>query len=432
MIIDKINFLESIINKILKNIYSYIFFLYLSLIIGFILNENAVGGAISDFAEFWRKSIEFSNNFNDTIKNYHLSGHRQSPVFLIWQSLFIKLGIYQTFYRLINLHLCLLLIFFFYKTLKLVFIKVENNKLLFFSSLIFLSPSFRSAAIWPDSYLYGILFLTLSIYFYIKFEISHKNKITYVLINIIFLAISSYITPNFAFFSIFFFYKFISYYKFTLNSLLISLINLLLALPAFYFLFVLKINFLIPTGSSYVGVDIISIQNLSNKILIITTIIFFHFLSFGYFFFEKIKKEFELKKNILRIVIIIILTLTFYIKFDYKTIHDNLGGGGVFLKISYKFNSEFFFIIISILSLFFLDQILKKNFNVNNIILFLLLFLFQPQTTTYHNYFEPLIMILIPLLFQFKMNNFFSNKINLIILIITNLLFLLANIVNNF
>jgi len=142
VIIDKVNFLESIINKILKNIYYYIFFLYLSLIIGFVFNENTVGGAISDFAEFWRKSGEFSNNLKDTIKTYHLSGHRHSPIFLIWQSFFIKLGINETLYRFINLHLCLILIFFFYKTLKLIFIKVENNKLLFFSSLIFLSPSF--------------------------------------------------------------------------------------------------------------------------------------------------------------------------------------------------------------------------------------------------------------------------------------------------
>lgn len=432
MIIDKVNFLESIINKILKNIYYYIFFLYLSLIIGFVFNENTVGGAISDFAEFWRKSGEFSNNLKDTIKTYHLSGHRHSPIFLIWQSFFIKLGINETLYRFINLHLCLILIFFFYKTLKLIFIKVENNKLLFFSSLIFLSPSFRSSAIWPDSYIYSILFLTLSIYSYIKFKITNKRKLTYVFINIIFLAISAYITPNFALFSIFFFYKFVSYYKSVLNFFFISLINLLLALPAFYFLFVLKINFLIPTGSSYVGVDIISINNLSNKILIITNIIFFHFISFGYFFFEEIKKKFELKKNILRFIILTLLTCIFYLNFDYKTIYDNLRGGGVFLNISYKLNSGIFFFVTSILSLFALDQILKKNFNTSNIILFLILFLLHPQTSTYHNYYEPLIMILIPLLFQFNMNNFFSKKINLVVVKITSLFFLFANILKNF
>jgi hypothetical protein len=194
----------------------------------------------------------------------------------------------------------------------------------------------------------------------------------------------------------------------------------------------MKINFLIPSGSSDVGINIVSMQNLSNKILITSSIIFFHFFTFGFFFLEKIKKSLLFKKNIHLVIIIIILTYILYINFDYKSIYENLGGGGIFLRISYKIKSELFFIIASILSLLFLTKVIKNDFNYDNLILLIILFLFQPQTTTYHNYFEPLILILVPLLFKFEMSNFFKKKNNLFIALITNLFFLSTNILKHF
>ena len=194
----------------------------------------------------------------------------------------------------------------------------------------------------------------------------------------------------------------------------------------------MKINFLIPSGSSDIGTDIISTQNFSNKILITSTIIFFHFLNFGFFFFKKIKKNFLFKKNILILITIILITYVLYFNFDYKTIYEYLGGGGLFLKISYKINNEIFFIIVSIFSLFCLTKIIQNNYSHDNLILLIILFLFQPQTTTYHSYFEPLLIMLIPLLFKFKMTNFFKYNNNLIVLLIANLFFLLANFLKNF
>jgi hypothetical protein len=122
----------------------------------------------------------------------------------------------------------------------------------------------------------------------------------------------------------------------------------------------MKINFLIPSGSSDIGTDIISTQNFSNKILITSTIIFFHFLNFGFFFFKEIKKNFLFKKNILTLITIILITYVLYFNFDYKTIYEYLGGGGLFLKISYKINNEIFFIIVSIFSLFLLNKNYSK------------------------------------------------------------------------
>ena len=71
-----------------------------------------------------------------------------------------------------------------------------------------------------------------------------NKKLKNCILNIIFCAMSAYVSPNFAVFSIFYFYKFFSFYKFDKTKLvIIILLNLILSIPAFYYLFVLDINF---------------------------------------------------------------------------------------------------------------------------------------------------------------------------------------------
>jgi hypothetical protein len=423
--------MNTIINVILDNLKIFYILLYSTLIFGFFLNENTLGGSISDFAEFWRMSNLFARDFLSTIQDYNLTGHRQSPVHLIWQSLFIRLNISETLYRLLNLHLSLLLILSFYKVLKLKFNKTKNNILILTSAIIFLSPSFRSSAIWPDSYIFALLFFVISIFFYLKFEISKAKKLSYALLNIFFLAISSYITPNFCFFSIFFFYKFWVHFKKSLNLYILITTNLLLAYPAFYFLYILKINFLIPTASSDVGINIFSMQNLSNKILCTSSIIFFHLLSFFLVFYKDIKKKIK-KIDIFYLIFLIIFTTVLYSKFNYEIIYKLLGGGGIFYKISYITQTFYLFFVISFISIYILIKIITNNLQVGNIILIITLFIFQPQTTIYHNYFEPLILILIFSLFNLKINSYFKNNLNITILYICSLLFLIINLLRIF
>ena len=51
--------MNTIINVILDNLKIFYILLYSTLIFGFFLNENTLGGSISDFAEFWRMSNLF-------------------------------------------------------------------------------------------------------------------------------------------------------------------------------------------------------------------------------------------------------------------------------------------------------------------------------------------------------------------------------------
>ena len=155
-----------------------------------------------------------------------------------------------------------------------------DKKVLFFlSSLIFLSPTFRSLAIWPDSRLLGLILFTLSIYFFLKFKSSKNFK--FAIYNVVILALSAYVSPNFSVFSVFFLAIFIlNYGIISKNILVLIIINLVLSVPAFYYIFVLDINFLLKSAA--IGMsenETIIFNNLFNDILITFSIILFYILN---------------------------------------------------------------------------------------------------------------------------------------------------------
>ena len=139
-------------------------FLYITLIIGFIYGENLNYGAYGDWVGANRESIkDFSNNFTYTFLNYDSYGHRHSPIYLIFLSLFLDLGLDIDQVRFFHLHLCISLIVIFYQCLRLKFNNINNNYLFLLSLIIFLSTNFRSLAILPDSMLPGLIFYVLAI-----------------------------------------------------------------------------------------------------------------------------------------------------------------------------------------------------------------------------------------------------------------------------
>ena len=155
---------------------SYFFlFLYATLIIGFILNENSSGGAIIDYLNQKIISQKFSERFLETFFNFDKEPTRHSPLLIIILSLFEKFNINDSVIRIINLHFLLLIILFFYKCLKIKFKNYNKTLLCLISFLLFLSPTYRSLSVWPDSNLYGLLLFIVSIYYFLNF-IEEKNK----------------------------------------------------------------------------------------------------------------------------------------------------------------------------------------------------------------------------------------------------------------
>lgn len=237
-----------IFNNYFKKINNYdllALLLYFSIILGFLLNENILGGSFADYQAHKSIAKEFSQNFIQTLLSYDTKTTRHSPILLIIFSIFEKFQIKDSVIRLINLHFLLLIIYFFWECLKIKFKSIPKNKAYFLSLIIFLSPTFRSLTIWPDSRLHGLLFFVIAIFYFLKFldckEV--KSKFKYAIFNSFFLCISSYFSPNFSLFVIFFLINFFIFFRLTKFIFLIILFNLILSLPAIYYVFFLKIYF---------------------------------------------------------------------------------------------------------------------------------------------------------------------------------------------
>ena len=179
------------------------------------------------------------NNFLNTFLNYDETPDRHSPVLLIYLSLFRNIGFEIDTIRLIHVNILPLCVFAFYLSLKVKFPEIKKSLLIILSFSLFLSPPIRALSIWPDSRIYGLLFFIISIYFFIQFD-THK-RFSDAIYNTIFLCLASYISPNFGVFVIFYFYNFLKYYKASIKTFIILVINFLVALPAYYYLFKLQI-----------------------------------------------------------------------------------------------------------------------------------------------------------------------------------------------
>ena len=407
--------------KSIKFKYFFFLILYISLLISFFLGEDSTGGAFLDYSNHKHIITAFIKDFKSTILNYDNYQTRHSPILIIFLSSLEKINLTDTIIRLIHLHLCLILPLTFYLILKYKYKKYSDNLFILLTGLIFLSPTFRSLSVWPDSRLLGLVFFLLSIYFFLKFL--DDRKFNNCVLNIIFCAISSYISPNFSLFSIFFFYKFTREYGFYSTKIInIILLNFLLSAPAIYYLFILDINFLNQSAVPNFDSTNIFFKNFSNQILIIPTIIFFYILPFALLKILKINKKFSFNKFIISVLIFTISLFFFDYEFSFT-------GGGIFFKLSnLLFNNNILFYFISLLSIYIIISYFSEKFE--NVLLLLIIFLSNPQITIYHKYYDPLIFILIFSLFilNIKIENILKFKKIILIYLYLFLFLLVSNL----
>jgi len=405
-------------NNLPNRFYYYLFgiFLYSSLIVGFIFSENLTGGAQNDYLAHKEIALKFSTSFLETLLNFDRESTRHSPILLIFFSLFEKMGLSDSAIRLINLHFLLLIIFFFFKCLKIKFRNYDNKILYLISFLLFLSPTFRSLSIWPDSRLHGLLYFIVSIYFFLNFK-NEKNKIIkfrFALLNTFFLCLASYFSPNFCLFVFFFLFHYFNAYKVSKSFLIIILLNIFLSLPAIYYVFFLKIFFFLTPVSEY-GKNFVAL-NPANKIILISSIFLFHY--FPFFFVTK-------NKYTIQIIYLIILTSIFLILIYFFNYQTNFTGGGIIYKLSnIIFDNNYFVYFLSFLGFLLIFNLSYKNFN--NFLIIFLIIISNPQLEIYHKYYEPFLHIIFFTLFNFNFNRLMLNK-RIMIFYIYNLFFLIAN-----
>jgi len=402
------------IDNLLKKNYHILicFFLILSIYFGFFLGENITLGPKLDFEHALKGANHFGKDFTYTFLNFDTAldeinaATRISPIYLIILFFLNKILISVDLVRFFLMNIIILNQLFFYKSLKIIFRENVNKKyLLILSCILYLSPSFRSNAIWPESAMLGLLFFLISTYYYLKFKI--HGKIKYSFLNILFLAIASYLRPSFCLFGIFFYYEFFIHFlknkNFLKNIFYITVLNLFLAFPAFYYVFILDVFFIDEGGLS---------TNYFNKIPIITSIVIFHMIPI------LIYKKFNLNLNYkydLGLFLIIILSLTLIIKyFNYDI---NLSGGGIILHASNYLlgNNILLFICYPVLIYFLIKISIYKNYN--NLILIIILLMMTPQYHIFHKYYDPLVIILCFTVFSLGIKyDFFQKKRYLFIL----------------
>ena len=392
--------------KFFKNNYHILTYvlLYSSIIIAFYFDENVTGGAKNDF-QYILKQIDILNkNFLYSFLNYDEIEHhnRLSPVYITLLLIFKKIFISLEFARIVLIHILILSQFYFYKCLKIIYQKkfsLDKKILFFLSCVIFISPSFRSNIIWVESSMIGILLFLIGHYYFIKNLKEFKSKNIY--LNIFFIAAAAFIRPAYCLFAIYYFYFCFTYYRDKISIYNVILLNIILAFPAFYYLFILDVFFIGHISSEYPENHL----NYFNKIAIIGSIIIFH--SIPFLFYKNFFLDEFTKKKFFTILSIIISSILIF-NFNYNLYNT---GGGIFLHISDFFtNSNYLFYMLLPFFTFFILNILEIN-RRDNLVVFLILFLITPQYHIFHKYYDPLVFILFLTMINFNLGkNFFIKK----------------------
>jgi hypothetical protein len=408
-----------------KNIFVFIPLLYFSLIAGFYYGEDSLGAAYYDYEALEHLNEKFNNNFLFNLLNYNDFGHRQSPFLYILSSIIFDLG--ETFRRIFFLHVYLLIPIYFYKCLKLKFKGVSKDYLKLFASIILLFPTFRSYSIWTDPHLLGTLFFIISIFYYLK-VIKNVKSFKNALLNTFFLALAAYSSPNFGVFVIFFYFEYSKKFLLSKKIIIISLLNLVLSAPFFIYLFYLDVNFVFNNKSYYnLSYKELSLENLSNKIIIIISIFLFYLIPLILTNINQIK--FELPKLSYKFIFGILIFFFIVYLFDFTSSYEitNSGGGFFYNLSNLLFDNDFFLLILCFFTYLYLLEIFRLN--ISNLVLFLSLILSHPQMTIWQANFSPTILFLLLLLLKDVIS---KNNLNLKTLIFSYFYFsvyLISNIV---
>ena len=373
-------------NKINKTNFCYTL-LCISIILAYFFSEDTLGGAKHDYLFHEKFIILFAEDFKNTFNNYGQDDlfARNSPIFYIFLSLIYKAGLDLDTIRYVNIISIPLFIYIFYSCLKIRFKKITNTSLVLMSFVIFLSPTVRSLTVWPYPILYGFILFLYSVKFYLRFNQVKKNKINEALKSTLFLALASYITPNFSVFVIFFLYKFFLEFKNSKDFFNILVLNFLLAAPAITYYFV---NDFYLIKYSVGSVDLSVKLNPFNKIIIISSLISFYFIPF--LNKKLIIKTMDVLKNLKKEYLLVILLLICLFFFNFPS--GNFGGGIFYHFSQYIFGNNFLLFIIFFLSIFLFKA--SKLIELNNLLLFFCLILYNLQVSIYHKYFDPLILFI--------------------------------------
>ena len=379
----------------------YYLILYFTLLIGFFWGEDFARGFRYDY-QIHQNLIKdlFDVSIAYGLLNYDENYVPHSPIFIIYLVIFKKIFVYEDIFRFFNLHICLLIPILSGLCLKYKFNLKKNDPIYLLPSIFFFSPYFRAGSIWTDDNILALIFFSISLFYFIKYE-KNKSKTKYIIFNTFFLAVSCYLRPIYCIFSIYFFINYFIDLKFQKKFILYIVTNLFLASPAIYYVFILGVDKWIFTY--------LFRENIITPISLASSLICFYLFPFLIKDILKKSNEFFNFKNLFIFGIIFILLLFF---FDYERNYS----GGIFYRLSdIIFDNNLVFFIISSLSLLILFVTFgkKTSFKNTDILIIIILFLLEIDGVVYHETYDPLIYILILSLFKSEIIKEFILKLNL-------------------
>ena len=412
-----------------KNIYITYLFLYFSLLLGFYFNEDFGLGYITDYSVLKLYVPLFEKNFVNTLLNFDVLGTSHSPIYYIFVLFLEKISFNETFSRLINLHVSLLIPYFFYLCLKIKYKFKKENLYILIPCIIFFSPYFRSSSIWLGSENLSLLFLLISFYFFLKHDATEEKNLSNILLNAVFLACAAYFRPIYALFSIYFFLRFYLDLKLSTKLLYYLLINILLSFPALYYLYILNVDFITIHISQKMNVS-----RFVNQFSVTISIIFFYSIPF------LLTRVGDVLKSSLFKVKNIILSIIFTYLLIYHFNYDLAYGGGIFYKVSLLiFDNNYLFYFFSLIALNLLFLILSSNLKVrdkiSDTVLLLVLIFLEPDRIFYHETYDPLLYFVFFLLLKSRFYLNFAEKLTnrkFILLILFSISFYFLSIVKMF
>ncbi len=361
-----------------------------TLLLGLALDENSSGGAKIDFEYLFPYVEGFSLSFKTGFISYanNPSSIIHSPVFYILIGLILKFIDNIVIIKIFYIFLCSFFPLIFFLILKDKF-KIEKNILFIFSLIIFLSPYYRSSAIWLLGDNLSLIFFGLSIYYFNKIELLNDSDFKNYFLCLFFLILCCYIRYYYCLFSLyylFFFFKKLD----KKNFFLLILISLIFSFPAFFYFYYIFLNFDFANTLNNV-----SQLNIYSNLLTVLSILLFYLIPFCFLQRHTFLKYLKNNKKLLFLIFILFFVLCLIGKFFFTdSINFSIKGGGVFMKIANLNNIEplLFLSFTAFLSLSILDYFFKGK-RLQNYILLIILIMSFPIFTIYQKYLDPLFFL---------------------------------------
>ncbi len=397
-----------------KNIFLILFsiIIFASYILGFFTNENSIGsgGYNGDLNWIWKNFDIFKNqNLFSAIKSEDFFGNR-SPLFYILNLYLNPFLLNIDSYRFSIFIFSVLGPLIFFLCIKKKYTNLKTEIVILLSSIILLSPFYRTSSYWGLEIQYGIISALLSFYFLFKIKRIENISYSNLFLTILFSAATVYFDAKLIIVPLLIYLKILLTKINTEKKVFVTLLYLLFATP--YLLLIIMWGGIVPKttqiGNPLQGTHIGSFKFHFVNLLFTTNILglyLFPFLILRKSIYNDLKKIPNLLNSF--VLLLFILYLGYFINydlFDYTDILSKKDGGykdlyglGYSLKVSNLISDErFHSLILNIIIYVFSTIIIILTINSKLLNLFVITFFYLISLFLFplmQEYFDPYIFI---------------------------------------